>query len=264
MNGFKINRAVLALLSSTLLLAGCTDSKQDGKIRDFAHLNGKKIVVQEGTIFAETLAKDYPSYDVTTVPTFFGIYKALVSETAEYGIDEDISASLILSGGLSIDTSYTNIPAVPMGAIFNKNNTELKQQFDEFLTSLEQSGQLAEIRNKWVTCVTPSSLPVPKAHSTEGEPLKAVIEADYPPFNLKNGNDVSGLDAELLTLFADYVKRPVEISIVPFHELIPAVEEGKADISISGISITEERATKVLFSKPYNNTHIVIVSLKNE
>ena len=264
MNSFKFNTAVLVLITSALMLAGCTDSKKDGKIRDFDHFTGKKVVVQEGTIFAETLAKDYPSYDVTTVPTFFGIYKALVSGTAEYGIDEDISASLIISGGLMIDTSFTTLPAVPMGAIFNKNNPELKQQFDEFLTSLEKSGQLAEIRNKWVTSMTPSSLTIPKVEYTTGEPLRAVIEADYPPFNLKSANDVLGLDAELLTLFANYIKRPIDLKIVPFHELIPSVAEGKADISISGISITEERANKVLFSKPYNNTHIVIISLKKE
>lgn len=252
-----------ALTTASLLIMGCA-SNQDTKLRSFDQLAGKKIVVQKGTMFENIMKEQYPTYSVKTVPTFFGIYKTLVSGEAEYGLDEDVSASLILAGGLSIDTSFTNLPPVPMGAVFNKNNTELKQQFDEFLTELEQSGQLAEIRTKWFNCIAPSSQPVPKALSTEGEPINAVIEADFPPFNLKNGKDVSGLDVELLTMFANRIGRPVKFTILPFDELIPAVEAGKADMSISGISETDERKEHVLFSKPYNQTHMLIVSLKRE
>lgn len=255
-NFFSISFAVATLFTA------CSSDTNDDKIRDLDQLEGKKIVVQEGTMFETLIKEKYPNYNITIAPTFFGIYKDLVSGVAEYGIDEDVSASLLLAGGLSIDTAYTNMPPTPMAAIFNKNNTALKQQFDDFITELEQSGQLAEIRNKWFNCVSPSSLPAPIAHCTEGEPLHAVIEADYPPFNLKKGNEVSGLDAELLTLFADKINRPLKISIIPFGDLIPTIEQNKADISISGISVTDERKEHILFSKPYNQTYMLIVSLK--
>lgn len=257
----RILSITTALAVASIMLIGCASNNEE-KIRSFEQLEGHSIVVQKGTMFETILKEQYPSYNVTSVPTFFGIYKTLVSGEAEYGLDEDVSASLILAGGLSIDTSYANQPPVPMGAIFNKSNTELKQQFDEFLTELDNSGKLAEIRTKWFNSIAPSSQPVPKCHVTEGTPIKAVIEADFPPFNLKNGKDISGLDVELLTMFADQINRPVELTILPFNELIPAVEQGKADMSISGISETDERKEHVLFSKPYNKTHMLIVSLK--
>ncbi|MEM9413247.1 MAG: transporter substrate-binding domain-containing protein, partial [Planctomycetota bacterium] len=43
----------------------------------------------------------------------------------------------------------------------------------------------------------------------------------------------------------------------PFPELIPAVATGKIDVAVSTIGITEQRAQKVLFSKPYFETAIV-------
>ena len=244
----------------TAAVTGCSTPTE--KIRDFDHLSGKKIVVQEGTTFDAILTEQYPQYSVVRVPTFFGIYRALVSGEAEYGIDEDISSQMIISGGLSIDTTFTNMPAVPMGAIFNKNNTELQSQFNSFLSELEQSGQLTEIRNKWFNSTSPSSIPIPQCQYTEGNPLTAVIEGDYPPFNLMVGANASGLDAELATMFADYLKRPLKMTRMGFSELIPCIEAGKADFCISGISITDERKEKVLFSNPYNHTHTVIVSLQ--
>ncbi|MBR4441195.1 MAG: transporter substrate-binding domain-containing protein [Bacteroidales bacterium] len=47
-----------------------------------------------------------------------------------------------------------------------------------------------------------------------------------------------------------------------FQYIIPLIAEGKADMAISGITITDERAEKVLFSKPYNNGYTLIVSMK--
>jgi polar amino acid transport system substrate-binding protein len=255
----SIKLIITALTAMTI--SGCSMSGED-KIRDFENLSDKTIAVQEGTTFEAIFAEKYPSYNVIKVPTAFDIYKAIVSGKAEYGIDDDVSAVLMLAGGLSIDTANANMPAVPMGAVFNKKNTELQAQFNDFITELEQSGLLAEIPNKWFSTSSPSSLPVPKPQVTEGEPLNIVTEGDYPPFNLSIGGIVSGLDAELWTLFADKIGRPVKISVIPFSDIIPCIAEGKADMSLSGISISEERAKKVLFSKPYNNTYTIIVSSK--
>ncbi|MBQ3655685.1 MAG: transporter substrate-binding domain-containing protein [Bacteroidales bacterium] len=235
---------------------------EDVKIRDFEKLNGKKIAVQEGTTFDAIFTEKYPTFDIQRVSTSFEIYKAIVAGTAEYGIDEDVSAVFMLSSGLSIDTAVANMQAVPMAAVFNKKNEALKQQFDEFITDLDKSGELNKIREKWFSATSPSSLPIPEVTVTEGEPLTILCEGDYPPFNLSNGGVISGLDAELWTMFANKIGRPIKTTIVQFSDIIPLIAEGKADMSLSGISITEERAKKVLFSKPYNYTYAVIVSSK--
>lgn len=260
MKSKKLIYASIAFFSIALL-SDCSSNK-DGKVRDFEDLSDKKIVVQEGTTFDEIFKEKYPSYNVTRVPTFFDIYKKLVSGEADYGIDEDVTATSVLAGGLSIDTTYANTPAVPMGAIFNKSNTELLEEFNEFITDLDNSGKLNEIRQKWFSTAMPSSLPVPEAQTTTGTPLTVVMEGDYPPFNLMVGDKISGFEVELVTLFADKIQRPVKFKRINFVDIIPYISKGKADMSLSGFSITEERAKIINFSKPYNNTYTLVVSLR--
>ena len=186
----KTTKLITTLMtSSVILLAGCAN-KPNSKVREYDELAGKKIVVQEGTIFDEELSQKYPSYNITRVQSFFDIYKVLVSGEAEYGIDEDVTASVIISSGLSIDTAYANIPAEPMGAIFNKNNTELQSQFNDFIDELENSGELSKIRKKWFSSTSPSSLPIPESTVKSGKPINVITEGSYPPFNLSIGKKI--------------------------------------------------------------------------
>ncbi|MCR5455392.1 MAG: transporter substrate-binding domain-containing protein [Bacteroidales bacterium] len=249
----------IATLATTLLLSSCSG---EDKIRDYEQLAGKRIVVQEGTTFDAELSTRFPSYTVIKVPTFIDIYKKLMAHEADYGIDEDVTVAAIISSGIMVDTAFANRPAVPMGAIFNKSNTQLQTQFDAFITELEKSGKLAEIRKKWFNAKNPSTLPVPTPKYTEGEPISMFSEGDYPPFSLPVGNKISGLEAELATMFADKMQRPLLIKSINFHDIITDIAAGKADFAMSAISITSERAQQVLFSKPYNYSHTIIVSIK--
>lgn len=258
----KLRQVLAACIVSAAFLTGCS-APQETKIRDFDNLAGKKIVVQEGTMFEDMLHEKYPSYNVISVPTFIDIYKTLIAGNADYGVDEDVTVSLIMAGGLSVDTSYTNTPPAPMGAVFNKNNTELQSQFNDFITELENSGQLAEIRNKWFNSSSPSTLPVPEGKVKEGKPLNVITEGDFAPFNLTVGGKISGFEAELSAMFADKLGRPLKFTVIPFHEIIQQIADGKGDMSLSGFSITEERAKIISFSKPYNYTHTILVSMKH-
>ena len=66
-----------------------------------------------------------------------------------------------------------------------------------------------------------------------------------------DNNRLVGVDIELAEAIAKELKRPLELRIVPFTEVIPLVMTGAADMGASGISITQERAAWVLFSKAY-------------
>ena len=252
----------ICLLLTALLLASCASDKGT-KIHKFEQLKGKKVAVQEGTNFDDMITADYPKVELIRVPTLFDIYRALLSGEAEYGIDDDVTAILMLSSGLGIDTAYAETPANSMGAIFHKSNTELQQKFNEFITEIEKSGELDTLRHKWFSSSAPSSLPVPKAQFTEGEPITVLIEGDYPPFDLTVHGKLSGLDAEIATMFANKMQRPIQFNDIKFQDIIPSIEAGKGDMAISGITITDERAEKVLFSKPYNNGYTLIVSMKD-
>ena len=89
--------------------------------------------------------------------------------------------------------------------------------------------------------------------ASAAEPLRLGCESSYAPFEFfdsKTGKIV-GFDIDLMQAVADRLKRPLVLEQMTFDAIIPALMTGTIDVGISGITITEERKQKVLFSDPY-------------
>jgi polar amino acid transport system substrate-binding protein len=73
-----------------------------------------------------------------------------------------------------------------------------------------------------------------------------------PPLNVTNKEGkVIGLDADIARAISVNMGVKLTLSKMPFAELLPALESGKIDMIISGMSMTMERNTKVAFVGPY-------------
>lgn len=93
--------------------------------------------------------------------------------------------------------------------------------------------------------------------------LRVGTEPGYPPFEMKaRDGSVIGYDIEVVEGFAE--KHGLELDIVEseFDGLIPALQTGKIDLVISGMTIKPERAEVVDFSKPYYEVGQVILIRK--
>ncbi len=78
---------------------------------------------------------------------------------------------------------------------------------------------------------------------------------DYPPFEFLvseggKGN-VVGADIELAKKLAEKMGVELEIKTIDFDALIPALQSGKVDVVITGMSPTEERKKNIDFSDIY-------------
>lgn len=78
---------------------------------------------------------------------------------------------------------------------------------------------------------------------------------DYPPFEFLvseggKGN-VVGADIELAKKLAEKMGLELEIKTIDFDALIPALQSGKVDVVITGMSPTEERKKNIDFSDIY-------------
>lgn len=90
------------------------------------------------------------------------------------------------------------------------------------------------------------------AVSKQGKVLKVATEAAYPPFRYKNEDKrIVGFEVDLAKAVADRMGAQVEFTDLPFDQLLKAVEEKKADMAISAITVTDERKKQVAFSDPY-------------
>ena len=78
------------------------------------------------------------------------------------------------------------------------------------------------------------------------------ISGDQPPLNAttKDGT-VIGLDADIAQAIATSMSVKIRFSRMPFAELLPALQAGKVDMIVSGMTMTPDRNLKVAFVGPY-------------
>ncbi|KPJ78607.1 MAG: hypothetical protein AMJ54_02735 [Deltaproteobacteria bacterium SG8_13] len=101
--------------------------------------------------------------------------------------------------------------------------------------------------------VNSSSSPAPVLDRIQkrGE-LVVGTAASMPPLNMttKDGR-IIGLDIDLANYIADSLDVRLRKEKMLFKDLLPALESGKVDMVISGVTITAERNAKVAFVGPY-------------
>jgi polar amino acid transport system substrate-binding protein len=82
--------------------------------------------------------------------------------------------------------------------------------------------------------------------------LNVGMSADQPPMTARNRNGgLMGYDVDLARAMANAMRVQLEIKVMPFSELIAALEKDEIDMIISNMSITPERAEQVTFLGPY-------------
>ncbi len=88
--------------------------------------------------------------------------------------------------------------------------------------------------------------------NSKGQPaLRIGVAPYYPPIIFEQDGEMMGVEAELATGVSVALGRGIEYVPMTRQELIPAVRTGIVDVAMSGISITPERASQVLFTQPY-------------
>lgn len=101
---------------------------------------------------------------------------------------------------------------------------------------------------------------VNKDSADNGEETTKLImatNAEFPPFEFvaTDGKGVcgefDGIDIAIANEIAKDMDATLEVSNMDFNSIIPAVDAGKADIGIAGMTVTEDRLKNVDFSDPY-------------
>ncbi|SFA44778.1 L-arginine-binding protein [Parageobacillus thermantarcticus] len=95
--------------------------------------------------------------------------------------------------------------------------------------------------------------------------LKMGTSADYPPFeyiDTAKGNEIIGFDVDLAKMITKELGYEFEIVDMDFTGLIPALQSGKVDFVLAGMTPTEDRKKNVDFSDVYYVSRNMIVSKK--
>lgn len=89
--------------------------------------------------------------------------------------------------------------------------------------------------------------------------LVMATNAEFPPYEYRSGSDIVGIDAEIAKAIADDMGLELVIEDMQFDSIIAAVQSGKADIGVAGMTVDEDRLKSVNFSDPYTTAAQVVI-----
>lgn len=81
--------------------------------------------------------------------------------------------------------------------------------------------------------------------------LTMATNATFPPYEYYEGSEIIGIDKEIAEAVANKLGLELKIEDMEFNSIIIAVTQGKADIGLAGMTVTDERKEAVDFSDSY-------------
>ena len=100
-----------------------------------------------------------------------------------------------------------------------------------------------------------------KSNTVEKGVLIMGTNAEFPPYEYIENNQVVGIDADIAAAIADKLGLELRIENMEFDSIISSVKGGKVDIGAAGMTVTPERLEEVNFTTTYaTGVQVVIVT----
>lgn len=96
-------------------------------------------------------------------------------------------------------------------------------------------------------------------NQADGEILTWGTNAEFPPYEYREGNEVVGIDAEMVDAIAGKLGMKAQVEDMNFDSIVASIQSGKVDMGVAGMTVTEDRQQMVNFSDPYMTAAQVII-----
>ena len=84
--------------------------------------------------------------------------------------------------------------------------------------------------------------------------------AEFPPYEFFEGGEIVGIDPEIAAALADKLGMKLVIDNMDFGAIIAAVQTGKVDMGMAGMTVTDERLESINFTMSYaTGVQVIIV-----
>lgn len=249
------------LLVSLLLLTSCSMISEDVKeYKSVDDIQYARLGVILGSTHDAFVTKEFPNAKIIRIKNLPDLYLALKQGKCDVAFTEPTSVLYAQNQYPEMVEVASNFPSEYFGVGFQKENTQLHAQFNQFLKEIKENGLYQEIYDRWIKNSTESEMPDFEIF-TEGVPLRVAISGNQYPYSFMKEQEIVGFDIEIIRWFAKKLQRPIEFQIISFSSLIASLQVGKSDMILAAISITEERKKSILFSDPYFETHTMITTI---
>jgi polar amino acid transport system substrate-binding protein len=272
MKNFSI-RQVIQYFFIVLCMIACTQFLACGKNKDNTVLSaddlpGKKIGVQLGTT-GDIYVSDYEEDGSGTVVERYNKGSDAILALKQGKIDAvviDVQPAKAFVNSNS-DLTILDDPFVEedYAICISKNKSTLKASINEALAALRADGTLQSIIDNYIGDNAGNSpYTSPSGISRTNGTLVMATNAYFPPYEYYENGSITGIDADMALAIADYLGMNLTIEDMEFDSIITAVQSGKADMGVSGMTVTEERLKNIDFTDSYTTSQQVIVVRSSE
>jgi polar amino acid transport system substrate-binding protein len=224
---------------------------------------GKKIAVPTGTAADQLTLKRFPDAKIEYYNTIYDCALAVSGGKAEATVyDKPVLQNLAAkTGGLTVLEELLMPDQYGFAVI--KENRVLKVVIDTVLYEIKGNGIYKEMSDRWFP---EQGAPVPMPDLVTN-PVNGILRfgtaaMTEPMSFMDKDRKIVGFDVEFAYRIAQKLGKRLEIVNLEFGAMLPALIAGKVDMIGAGLSITPERAKKVLFSQCYYESGIAAMVKK--
>lgn len=253
--------AVGLMMVMMVSFAAC-GKKETKVIASVEDLKGAKIGVQAGTTGEIYAADEFGDDAVSRFDKGAEAVLALKQGKVDAVIIDDQPAQVFVEQNKGLKILEEEYVLEDYAICVSKDNTELKEEINAAIAQLKEDGTFQAIVDYYIGNTEGSTRYVAKDVAREGKLIMAT-NAEFPPYEYREGDGFAGVDVDMAQAIADILGKELEISDMKFDSIIASVQNGKADIGVAGMTITEDRLLTIDFTDSYYTGRQVVIVKDN-
>lgn len=239
-----------------------TTAAAEGAVASVDDLPGKSIGVQLGTT-GDIFASDYEEQGSTIERFDKGndAIQALLQGKIDCVMIDEQPAKAFVANTTGLKILEEPFAEEDYAICVSKDNAELTASINEALAKLKADGTLDNIVKNYIGDDTKGQFPYesPADVDRSNGTLVMATNAYFEPYEFYQGDKVVGIDADMAQAVCDVLGYELKIEDMEFDSIINAIQSGKADIGVAGITVTEDRLQSVDFTDSYASSKQVII-----
>ena len=239
-----------------------TTAAAEGAVASVDDLPGKSIGVQLGTT-GDIFASEYEEQGSTIERFNKGndAIQALLQGKIDCVMIDEQPAKAFVANTTGLKILEEPFAEEDYAICVSKDNAELTASINEALAKLKADGTLDNIVKNYIGDDTKGQFPYesPADVDRSNGTLVMATNAYFEPYEFYQGDKVVGIDADMAQAVCDVLGYELKIEDMEFDSIINAIQSGKADIGVAGITVTEDRLQSVDFTDSYASSKQVII-----
>ena len=278
----KISRRsflVAAGISAALALTACSSTSSStaasaaSSAASLDDLAGKTVGVQLGTtgdlLMSEEVGEGDDKLGLAGVEQYNkgadAVQALLTNKIDAVCIDDQVAKKFVEANPDKLTTLDTAFAEESYAIAVSKDNPDLTEALNGAIAELTADGTLDAILDKYIAKTEGAEgYTTPEGTEYPNGTLVMATNAAFEPYEYVENGEVIGIDPEFAKALCDKLGYELQIEDMEFDSIIAAVNSGKADFGMAGMTVTPERQQEIDFTDTYCTAAQSIIVLKGE